>query len=76
MVPFTFGGPKVETVGETSAFDETNAQPAKNKEAVAANMTKTENLAIILFDTLRWSMHYNAGVMMPVQNLSLKFFVR
>ena len=46
MVPFTFGELKVETVGETSAFDETKAQLAKNKEAVAANMTKTENLLL------------------------------
>ena len=49
-----------------------NAQPTDRAEAVTTDMTNPQILAIILFDILRY-MHYNVEVIVPVQNLLLKF---
>ena len=60
IVPITVGGLKCEFGSIPAPGEETNAQAEKNAAATTGNMTNAENLAIVLFDILHQSMHYNA----------------
>ena len=70
MVPITIGRPKCEAVSFSTPLDEADEQAEKSAAAVTGNMTKRKKLAIVLFDILHESLHYNAGIGMQVHLLS------